>query len=519
MQHRLLCLIVLATGFFVTEVTHALQVISPSTAPNTHRRNMAAVGEQTRTLEPSLRLVNVMNAVIPFNVIGSEFEEPLRAVARKFIAGATKETVEGLEALREQRPEIPPAPVLVANMLFAAGKQDQCRQWLEKAVVEDPDHPSAFLGFARFAVVEKRITDASVMLEKINQLIEGGSWTEEQENLFRVEYLDIQSDVFVNRQQLPEARETLSELRILLPNNGKIAIRLAQIEFDLENIDASLQYLRDAAKLNESIRKPEIIIGEWFLRKKNPEESAKWINYAATEYPQDVAVQIDFGRWLLQNEEFEKAQAAISKAAQLGGDEYVVGYMKGQLAFAQRNYDNAELHFEQLLKNKPGDADATNMLALSLIESAEEGKHDRALELAMMNQRMYPQSPTAAATLGWIYFRTGKIAEAEQAFRAIVASKNVAPVAAYYLATILEQRGDLAGASNLLQQAISSQEYFMFRNAAEELLEAVKAKLNPSGASSTGQSEDAESNQLPVEFLPLSPGPCNGIKMVPRKNR
>ena len=478
----------------------SLQVISPSTSPNTHRRNMSAAGldesgNQVQNAEPSRQLMLTLDSMIPFDVVGSDIEELLQVATRTFLTGSTAEAVLALEELRKQNPELPPVPSMIANMLYGVGNRNGGRQWLEKSAMDFPNHPTAFLGFARFSVAEKRIADAEAMLTWADLLIQKGTWTEGQSRMFRIEYLDVFTDIYVNRQRLEKARDCLLELKTLLKDNGKIPVRLAQIEFDLKNVDASLGYLNDAIKLNESIRMPEVVLSDWFMRKKDYVQSEEWINTAANKYPDDVSVQIDFGRWLLQNERITQASLVVQKAEQLGGNEYVVGYLKGQIAFVHRAYDQAEIQFEQLLKLKPRDADATNMLALSLIESLETSKHGRALELALINQRLYPKSPTAMATLGWIYYRYGKTAEAEKAFRAVVASNNLAPVAAFYVASYLNQRGDYPGAKNLLEQAVASQEYFMFRNAAKELLKVVSAKMptpteTPIELPSTGDSPD-----------------------------
>ena len=467
------------------------QVMSPSTVPQIEARNRAVAGAPDPTalqnMEPSRRLILALDTMIPFPVVGGETEAGFQDAAREFLNGSIDTTVRQLQALRDSHAEMPPVETLIAKMLNAAGQPELGRQWLEKAVVATPDHPTAFLGFARLAAAQKRITDAAALLEKSRRLIDSADWSKAQLDLFQLEFLDIQTDIHVNRQQFEEAKTCLLELKTMLVNNAAIPLRLAQIEFDLGNVDASLQNLRDAMTLSPSIRKPEVVIADWYLRKREFAESEQWITKAAGLYPDNVSVQIDHGRWLLQNESLAAAKAAVAKAAQLGGDEYVIGYLKGQIAFAERDYARSELQFEELMRLKPGDADAVNMLALSLIESEDVGKQGRALELATLNQRMYPNSPTATATLGWINYRRGRMVEAERAFQAVVASNNLAPVAAYYLATFLNQQGNFAGAKNLLDQALSSQDYFMFRQAAEELLHTVAGNLGkaPTPASST----------------------------------
>ncbi len=460
----------------------ALQALSPS------RNRPVQSGEDDRidnalgqanaaNVEPSKALLDAMNKMIPIEIIGSELEAPMREIARKFLTGSTGEAVAELEALHQANPELPPPPVLVSGMLFTAGNTAQARQWLEKAAAEFPEYPTSFNGFARLAISDRRIADAEALLEKVQRLIETGSWSEAQMRLFRIEYLDGVTDVAIARQQLDAARSHLQELQQFLPENDRVVVRLAQIEFDLGNTDASLGHLNSARSLNPEIRIPEVIISEWYLRKKDWDASEKWIVAAADANPEDAAVQLDHARWLLQNEKLPEALAAVQKAEELGMSNYIVEYLRGQVAFARRSYGVAEMHFQQILDGRPGDADATNMLALSLIESDDESKQSRGLELAVMNQRMYPRSATAMASVGWIYYRMGKLAEAEAAFRQVIAAGSLEPSASYFVAAFLNQRGEYQNAQQLLESAIASRDYFMFRDAAADLLNKVNTRL------------------------------------------
>ena len=130
------------------------------------------------------------------------------------------------------------------------------------------------------------------------------------------------------------------------------------------------------------------------------------------------------------------------------------------------------------------------MLALCYIESTATEKQSQALELAAVNQRVYGRSPTALATLGWVYFRLNRIKDAERIFQQIVALNQIEPAAAYFVASLLEKKGDFVGANRLLAQAVSSTDYFMFRRTAQELLDSVKAKLP-----TTNSVEDDESSK------------------------
>ena len=476
--------------FMIQEVQG--QTLSPSTTPQrTQANSKNQASQQPGNIEPSKQLLASLDVMIPFPVTGSPVEAELQEAARQFLTGDLLGTEKRLTEIREKSPTLPPAPTLIANMMFMAGQADLGNAWLEKSAKEFPNHPAALIRFAAAAVSQRRITDALALLEKTRGVVEAGSWDEQQTRLYEIELLNLETDVLVSRQELEKAKSNLLKLKEMLPNNGKVVIRLGQVEFDLGNIEQSVAYLNDALKLNQNINMPEIIISDWYSQKRDVEESKKWVSLAAEKYPDNPAVLLKYANWLLKNKQIDKASEVVRKAEQLGGDVYQVNYIKGQIAFSKRDYATAEIYFEQMYKLRPSDADVANMLALSLVSSVDPLKKSRALELATVNQRLYPKSPGAMATLGWINYQNGRKAEGEQAFRAVMGANNISSVSAYFVAAFLYDQGDLPAAKNLLQQALSSTDYFMYRESARELLKEVEAKMPAS-------TEDASNGPTPV---------------------
>ncbi len=428
-------------------------------------------------VEPTRALLSALETMIPRQVTGTDLESPLLEASQLFLDRKFSQTLELLQKLAADHADMPPPPLLVAGMWFTAGNATQGRAWLEKASREFPDYPTIYSGFARLAITEQRVTDAAVLLEKAQRTMQDRNWNEKQLQLFQIEYLDALADVAILRGQFENARQHTLELQKNRPDNARITLRLAQIEFDLDNIESSVEYLKQTRKMSPNLRRPEVIIADWLMRKGRNEDSEKWIAEAATQYPEDAAVQMDYGKWLLRNDRLPQALKAIETAEQLGAPANEVAFWKGQAHFARRAYDAAQIHFQNLNQQRPGDGDVANMLALSLIESDDPAKQQKALELATMNQRLFPRSPTAMATLGWIYYRLGRVTESEQAFKQIASTTNLEPAAAYFVATYLSERDNIQPAIALLNGAMQSGSYFMYRSVARELLTQLETRL------------------------------------------
>ena len=107
------------------------------------------------------------------------------------------------------------------------------------------------------------------------------------------------------------------------------------------------------------------------------------------------------------------SHAPLAERAHGRGQELL--YLRGLIARHLKDHERAEGLFLAILKDSPGDGDASNQLALALAEQADQGKRQRALELAEeATGREILSRLTVRATLGWVYYRLGRVDDAER---------------------------------------------------------------------------------------------------------
>lgn len=460
------------------------QVISPgnSTLPS------QSANQDQPQIEPSVRLLDSLQSMIPFDMKTAGIYDQMLSATRKFTSGVHKDALAQLEEIRKGQPMLPPPQLLMAGLFFGSGDVPNSRALLESAIVSEPEYPTSWTALARLSINDRRYADAQAVLEKVAGLIDLDTWAADQKKHFRTEYLDGLSDLHIARLNRDGARASLQELNELAPSNFTVPLRLARIEFDAGDTDKCLKYLQEARILSPEVRVPETIIAEWFAQANRPEDAERWVNLASEKNPNDVMVMIDHARWLLNAEKFAECRETLSKIEAKGNHQLLCDFMRGQIAFASQDYDAARVIYDKILSQKPGDADTVNMLALSLIESSNVNDRERALELAMVNQRLYPKSTSAAATVGWIYYRIGRMQDAESVFQQVAqASTTIEPNSAWYFANFLQSRGESSGAIRLLEEAIASRSFYMYRVAAQDLL--IKLKNNTSGDKGPGNDQ------------------------------
>jgi tetratricopeptide (TPR) repeat protein len=121
-----------------------------------------------------------------------------------------------------------------------------------------------------------------------------------------------------------------------------------------------------------------------------------------------------------------------------------------------KDFASAERHLRAILQETPADYVASNQLALVLADQEDSAKRKQAVALAESNARQYPKLAEALATLGWAYSRLGRWEEAHEALRAASPEGRATPDTAYYLAIVLDERGERDEALRLVRSALGA---------------------------------------------------------------
>jgi len=242
------------------------------------------------------------------------------------------------------------------------------------------------------AINQGRIADGSVHLEKLESMLGDPKVSGEVREFYTKQYLDGMIDVAMSQKRFPEARALLDHQRKNLPDSPKVQLVSAELEFWEKDIDKSLEYLNALKSKNPKARAPESVLATWYRRTGDLANSQKWLEAGAAKYPNDPQVQLEYGSWAIRQENFELATASIEKAVKNSKETEFSRNLKGKIAFAKGAYLDAASHFEAIAASNPGNIDAMNMLALSFIESGDENKRKKSLELALNNFRRAPAS-------------------------------------------------------------------------------------------------------------------------------
>ena len=179
-------------------------------------------------------------------------------------------------------------------------------------------------------------------------------------------------------------------------------------------------------------------------------------------------------QWAADCGQFEDARNYAAQALALDKNSQDAKMALGLIAYYLGDYPQAEGYFQQVLRAQPANVNASDRLALTLCEQGDPDKLQRAFQYPVVDAKLANKQPGAYATLGWVYYKMGRLNEAAAALKNAIQLGPVSRDTAYYAAQVSAEAGDIAQAKSLLDLALRASGPFAKRPAAK----ALAAKLN-----------------------------------------
>lgn len=397
-------------------------------------------------------------------------DKDIEAATASFRQGKVDEARRQLDAAVARNPALPSTDALLAILYLSANQTQQGRLLLEKAAAEGPDHPDIYLMFGRIALAERRLTDAKLAFEKAAATELPKGLTNEQKTNVAIGSGDGLARVAEARGRWPEARDRLLALLKLQPRNAGARQRLGRAYFQLDQTNEAFEALKQASIDDVNMAPAGVTMGQLFSQKGDAKKAEEWMEYAIRADPKGSKARLGRAAWLIEQGRAEQAQADLEVLAGDGPPTAELRRLRGLLAYSLGDFKAAEEDYQALLQTSPADLQASNQLALCLAAQEDEAKRRRAMELAQVNVRQYPNQPAVLTTLGWVEFKAGRVEQAERTFMAAASKGQISSDAAFQFAQILAARGKVEEARKLVTSAIALPGAFLDRERAKAWL-------------------------------------------------
>ncbi|MFA9215527.1 MAG: tetratricopeptide repeat protein [Sphingomonadaceae bacterium] len=233
---------------------------------------------------------------------------------------------------------------------------------------------------------------------------------------------------------------------------SKVLMILAQIEEDRGDFGAAIGWLEKVdSNENNLYLSARLKRAQLTARKGDVEEARKQLTDLHTEDPAEIAQIIQTDAQLLRDAGNHRAAFhVLENGVKRLPDNPDLLYDYALVAEKLGHLDVMERSLRAVIAAAPNNQHAYNALGYSLAERNE--RLTEAFALIDKALQMAPGDPFIMDSMGWVQFRLGRLAEAEDLLRRAYALRSD-PEIAVHLGEVLWVKGDQAGAQKMWQEA------------------------------------------------------------------
>jgi tetratricopeptide (TPR) repeat protein len=484
----------------VLAVVVAAASFAPAPFAAAQQAGAPAAGGSTEVLNDNiLRALGIEREWLSGN---EKLKTTLTEAIQKFNVGDGNGTLEKLGEAVKTDVSLPPAELLLARLLILINDINRGRQLLDQVASKNPDSPEVYLLLGNLALGEGRFTDAYLEYTQAGEWVgKKTNWIDSRRTNFLREVYSGKAAVFEQLQNWERAKNELLVWQEMNDQDPLVHLRKGRILYlegvkpdeDDKKFDApynnALTELQEAYRLQKEakekglykndpvIERPELVLLQLHtaankfdrareeLKKLDADEK----NIETNDPKEAGRIFTQVSIWHLRQGEFDEARTYATKATALDKESPALKALSAMLGYYS-NDPKAEEDFAKMHVDAPSDFFSSNYLALILSESPDQSKRGRAVQLAEMNARLYPQSAEALSTLGWCYYNVGRYQEALKVMGVFTQGAQISPDTAYYFAKVLmsANNGATRDIINLLDSAIAAKGPFKHRRAAEQ---------------------------------------------------
>lgn len=203
-------------------------------------------------------------------------------------------------------------------------------------------------------------------------------------------------------------------------------------------------------------------------------EGLKVLETAVADAPENRALVVALSALYADQKQFDQAVRVIESASGRIGDDEALTLQLGAVFEEAGRLADAERQFRRLLERDPLHAGALNYLGYMLADNGQ--RLPEAVELIQRALKIDPQNPAYLDSLGWAFFKQGKVKEAEEPLRrAAGALRDNSVIQAHY-GDVLAALGRYDEAAAAWQRALAGDGEAINRAEVEKKIKDARAR-------------------------------------------
>ena len=359
-------------------------------------------------------------------------------------------------------------------------KLDLAEQSLLKARQYEPGSPEVMYNEAMLYEAQGRYDDAiRVLSDAVTGLKSGSTVLPSRRRSLAILYQQL-GQLYRDAQNFPAALNTYAELGTL----GEEEDRRARILIiDTYRAEKNLPKALEAGK--EAVAKypsdPGIVTSNALLLGENgqTDEAVKILQEQLTKTPADRDTYLNIAQVYERARRYKEAEQAALTAEALPGaprDNEMTWFMLGAIYERQKFYDRAEVEFKKALAVNPRDAAVLNYYGYMLGDLGI--RLDEAQSLVQRALKEEPNSGAYLDSLGWIYYRENKLADAEATLRKAVQFESHDATIRSHLADVYAKSGRMDLAATQWEKSLEEWRHSLPADVENDKVAAIEKKLS-----------------------------------------
>jgi tetratricopeptide (TPR) repeat protein len=364
--------------------------------------------------------------------------------------------LEEYKKLSELEPGTSENYLRMAQLYRRLGKFDESESSLLRAKQLSPGSLEVLYNEALLYEDQGRYDDAVKVLTDAIAGMKNQSGGEGNPNALAILYEQL-GRVYREAEKYSAAVDTFEEMGKLSPESHKRA-QMLLIDTYRESHDIDRAIAETKKALADSPKDQSLIVTLAMLygEKADSASATKLLNGLLQGNDSDQEIYLDLAQVEERSKKYADAEQSALKAEQLAkdsSDKENIWFMLGAIYERQKEYDKAEQQFRKVLDVNPNNAAVLNYYGYML---ADRGvRLDEGMALIQRAVKQEPGNGAYLDSLGWAYFKEGKLAEAEENLQKAADKSPHDPTVLGHLAEVNWKLGRNERAAVLMERALT----------------------------------------------------------------
>jgi tetratricopeptide (TPR) repeat protein len=388
--------------------------------------------------------------------------DPDEASHRKGLAQAllTEEkfpqALEEYKRLSELEPENPDNYLRLSQIYRHLNQFDLAESNIVHAKQLAPGNLEVTYNEALLYDAQGRFDDAAHVLADAIAGITGQGDSASSPNALAILYEEL-GRIYREKEDYASAERSYEELGKLGPEESKRAqMLLIDTYRESHEIDRAISETQKALKDNDKDRGLTVTYAILLGEKGQTDEGEKVLRGMLKRNAEDQEVYLDLAQVQERGRRYADAEQSAMKAEELASgapEKEAAWFMLGAIYERQKKYEQSEAEFKKALEADPKNAAVLNYYGYEL---ADRGV--RLEEATSMIHRALEQEPSNGAyldSMGWVYYKQNKLAEAEEYLKKAVDRSAHDPTILGHLGDVYAKMGRTERAAALWEKALA----------------------------------------------------------------